>query len=892
MRVRSFAWIHLAAGALAGAAVWATAGVIAVESQAATARLGLLPSPWRALAVALPVAVAVLVIRRRRVSRPLLLAGLVLLPWLPVPVPAVCLAWAGPLAWWVWGAVILAVAASAEIPGRVAGRWLGAPHRASILAGAVAAIVFAGVWASSRVPPTGDEPHYLLIAQSLLKDHDLRVADNYARGEHLSFYPGDLPPHLSEPGRAGAVYSIHAPGLPVLVAPAFALAGYRGAVALLVMLSALGAALVWRAGFALTRNPGAAWFGWATVTLSAPVALHGSTVYPDPVAGAVVAAVVLALVRPRTVPGQAGRSPAPPAMAVWGVLGIALAMLPWLHTRLIVLSSAMLALLAWQALTGPARGRALAALLGPVAVGMAAWFGFFWVTYGTPNPSAPYGPHTPLDLAGAPLGLLALLCDQEFGILPNAPAFVAALAGTATLARLDARSGVAVIAIVVPYLLTVSSYAMWWGGQSAPARLAVPALFALGAPAAVCWSRASSRGRALWGTLLGLSLLITATLALGGDGTLRFNDASGRARWLEWVAPLVDLPAALPSALRDPPPSFWASCTVWALVAIATMLVFWLWDSRLRLTPTTRTVVAPLCAALGLMAGVSVSWRQAGLPPVRATEAQLALIRASQRGGHQIALALDPPRATSPPTLLSRMAITTPPRHPGARPAHEAAPLLELGAVPAGTYDIEALPHRDARYLALLIGAGARPIEHWTAPAGVSGRRRITLPLPVRLLRVVPHPDPTAPQRAPAPVSLRPVDVRSTGPPGLTARSAARYGDLVVYATDERVWLEQTGLWVMGARRPTLALLPDAPRTEFQLLVRCGPLENQVRVAAGQWSTQTTVLPNEAQALSVPAAPDQRATTVTVEVARGFRPFDFDPTSRDRRLLGCWIEFQ
>jgi len=38
------------------------------------------------------------------------------------------------------------------------------------------------------------------------------------------------------------------------------------------------------------------------------------------------------------------------------------------------------------------------------------------------------------------------------------------------------------------------------------------------------------------------------------------------------------------------------------------------------------------------------------------------------------------------------------------------------------------------------------------------------------------------------------------------------------------------------------------------------------------------------------AAAAARATPGTIDVARGFRPADVDPSSRDRRFLGCWIE--
>ena len=44
---------------------------------------------------------------------------------------------------------------------------------------------------------TGDEPHYLLAAHSLVYDHDLDLANNYADQDYASFYPSALlDPHV------------------------------------------------------------------------------------------------------------------------------------------------------------------------------------------------------------------------------------------------------------------------------------------------------------------------------------------------------------------------------------------------------------------------------------------------------------------------------------------------------------------------------------------------------------------------------------------------------------------------------------------------------------------------------------------------------------------------
>ena len=56
------------------------------------------------------------------------------------------------------------------------------------------------------------------------------------------------------------------------------------------------------------------------------------------------------------------------------------------------------------------------------------------------------------------------------------------------------RLALELLFVLVPYLLTATSYAMWWAGWSAPARFANPAVFALAIPAPVSWQRATIRG--------------------------------------------------------------------------------------------------------------------------------------------------------------------------------------------------------------------------------------------------------------------------------------------------------------------------------------------------------------------------------------------------------------
>jgi hypothetical protein len=71
-------------------------------------------------------------------------------------------------------------------------------------------------WVTERLFPTGDEPHYLLEAHSLLYDHDLDLSNNYANDSTL-YYPGQIAGHHTVKGSGGQELPFHDIGLPVLL---------------------------------------------------------------------------------------------------------------------------------------------------------------------------------------------------------------------------------------------------------------------------------------------------------------------------------------------------------------------------------------------------------------------------------------------------------------------------------------------------------------------------------------------------------------------------------------------------------------------------------------------------------------------------------------------------
>ena len=288
------------------------------------------------------------------------------------------------------------------------------------------------------------------------------------------------------------------PGISALVAPAFAVGGYLGTVIFLIAVSALGGALVWHVAWLATRNVAGTWFGWASVVLAPTTIFHSFTVFPDGVGGLVTLTGVWALLR-----AAEERTTGSTAVHPWLLHGAALALLPWLHTRFAILAGSLgaLVLLRLSTTRNPA-GKAVAFLTIP-AVSALCWVGFFIAIYGTPDPSASYGGLREFSLSFIPGGLTGLLFDQRFGLLANAPVLVAAVAGFGLMLFARSRGAgpqlpgdasslrrlaIELLFVTAPYLLTVASFAMWWGGWSAPARFAAVVVPALAIPSAFAWA--------------------------------------------------------------------------------------------------------------------------------------------------------------------------------------------------------------------------------------------------------------------------------------------------------------------------------------------------------------------------------------------------------------------
>jgi hypothetical protein len=502
--------------------------------------------------------------------------------------------------------VLVAVAVLIALARAVESRrpaWVSALARAPawlllLVAGALYAGV--GLHYAAGLQVSGDEPHYLVMAQSLWRDHDLDLRNEYDGEAWAEFAPGPLRPHWGAPRADGRPFPAHSPGLPLLLAPAYAALGRSGCVLLMALVAAAAALVCRRLARQLTGDGAVSLAAWLTA-VGPPLFFYSFHLYTEaPSALAAFGSLALLLGAP---------GPASAAVAA-----LAAATLPWLHVKMIP-AAAVLGLVALVRL----RGRALAAFLLVAGTAGLSFGLYYWSVFGVASPLALYGgvPADARELSGRTLA--GLLLDRSFGLLPIAPVFLLALAGLPGVADRRAAWPHALVGLAV--LAPVLSWRMWWGGQCPPARFLVPMLPFLAVAIALRLAR-SRAGLARWWTGLWLTGMVVSAVAVAEPSARLLLNRGNRPTRL-WAA-LSDgvaisdyLPTLTHASDRD------ARLAVVWLVALGLLLVLdRLAQSRPRVDALFRSFA--LAVALLLTLGVVIDWT-IGRPTVAAPPSPAAV---------------------------------------------------------------------------------------------------------------------------------------------------------------------------------------------------------------------------------------------------------------------------
>ena len=723
----------------------------------------------------------------------------------------------------------------------------------------------------------GDEPHYLVIAHSLLADRDLRIENNHQNYDYWDFYSGELPMHYLARGRDEVIYSIHSPGLPALLLPAYAVAGHWGALAMIGLMAALASLAIFDLA-SLLASPPIALATWAGVAFTLPFGLQSWLIFPEMPAALLMAWVALWVWQD---------DPVRPGPWVWR--GLALSVLPWLHMKFLLLlcgSGLWLAFRLWP------RVRLVAAFLAPIGVSGLLWLGSFYVMYGDFNPTVAYGYAQGAELAwlNIPRGVLGLLFDQEYGLLLYSPIFAASVLGAWALARgRDTRGYViGVLLVIVPFLASTTQYYMWWGGHSVPARFTVPILPLLAPMIAVAIR--DFHGRAARGCIavaLAHGVLAFVAVVVRPEAMLMYNDRDGTGRLVETLQGGVPLTAALPSFINPdvlvqlPATAVWVVAAV--LAAVATR-----WAARRAWTGGFWSAVVAV-----LVFGASGSLLAAMVLPDVASGDTVRVGRQRLRDGYPgdrlDAFSYETGSWLTDAELLDRGTLEL---RVDPEPSGDPSRLTGSFDLPPGRYDFLVWFTRrqtDDGHVFLSSdrtgGVIARSNGRTMNPAVVP----LDLPVGLLALRVGATSAELATMVSGVALAPRRLVPRPERPELGRIWSVQSIGGRLgayLFFMDRNTFVDPEVNWVQGARVSEMWVSP-AGATRMRVAIRNGGADNRITVTVGDHAEQFQLAAWETRDLVVPVPEGAALVPLSVAPEGGFVPAEVDPASTDTRLLGC-----
>jgi hypothetical protein len=415
------------------------------------------------------------------------------------------------------------------------------------LASLVAFNLGAAIMLEQGVGFSGDEPHYLLMTHSLLRDGDLDLANNYRDRDYNAYMTKTvtIPQIHTVAGRKpGSAYSFHSPGTAFLMLPFYAAGSGLGKTGLILFvkfgMSLFGALFVLQV-FLYVRERWAnerLAFGLSALTaLATPVYFYAIHVYPELIVGALAFLVFRLFRKPDRLTGR--------RLFLCGFLASTFI---WFHAlKYIFLAGPLVACGLWVLWRKRAKAADFVLLLAfPIAI-TAAYLLFQKALYGSFSLSAvswkgSLGAGETLAyakelLTGIPFHfrwetLAGYFFDQKDGLFFYAPIYAFAALGLVDMIRRRATEAGVLVFITAPYVL-VSAFLTQRTGYAPQARPLVAVIWAL--VVGIGWFLADNKKRSFSGAFalgsaytLGMTtLLLLNPLCLYQETTMGTAETGG-----------------------------------------------------------------------------------------------------------------------------------------------------------------------------------------------------------------------------------------------------------------------------------------------------------------------------------------------------------------------------
>jgi len=437
-------------------------------------------------------------------------------------------------------------------------------HR-RLLAGAVLLVPLALAQPLLR-HPAGDEVYHLELLQSLAEDHDLAIANNLDRSN----------PDEAAYARHGDTL-IHSPALALALLPGYLAGGLPGALVLLAVAMAAGAALAARRAEAIGLGRRTADLAWLAVIATYPAVTFATQIWPAAAGVLLVGIALQATARPSLIGAGAAAAASLVVKLRLGLVTLPVAAAAGLRSR----------------------GRGLLAAAAAVAGAVA----LVAVVFGGPMGRNRLAQLVPNDPGHALAVVWGLAWDAAGGLAFSAPLWLLALVGLPALWRRGGPGEKALLLGAGATVVGLLDHPDWFGGGSPPARYLVPLLpLALLGLAAVLGGSRGRRAARLLAAPAALLAWVAATRPLwlfnGGDGGWWLADAL--ARTFHGAAR-----ALFPSVIRPD-----LATVAVPLAAVAAVLA---WSRRPHRGAVAATVLALALAAAWTVGGRE--WRVEGESP-------------------------------------------------------------------------------------------------------------------------------------------------------------------------------------------------------------------------------------------------------------------------------------
>lgn len=320
-------------------------------------------------------------------------------------------------------------------------------------------------------PVTGDEPHYLIIADGIIQDRTLEQTKPYAREfNDRDIFPSGLAPPGSQPSPQNThaiegphgLFNVHNIGLPILLALPFLLAGILGAKAAMIGISSFAVLLGWKVARFFTASKCQASLVLIAAVFSPTMFIAGNQIYPDITAGVISLYVIYRIFVVNQNLEDEGKSEYLACLVI--------AVLPWLQIKLVAPAIILAVGLTFARVPHRLRWSILWRVWMPLVVSLAGLATYNNYAFG--NPTGPYSDGA-LELSLHSLMVfVGLHIDKAQGLLIQQPVYLIGVLFLVPFVNQYRLVGAVVLLCYASLLVPNAMHPNWYGGLSFAGRFA------------------------------------------------------------------------------------------------------------------------------------------------------------------------------------------------------------------------------------------------------------------------------------------------------------------------------------------------------------------------------------------------------------------------------------